>query len=285
MLRMSGVADEAGKNLNTQINAHRALGWRYIELRSIEGTPLDLLSMEQLENAANVIEAAGLSINCIASRLGNWQRSIDYDFASEITELEKIARFCQLTGCRQVRIMSYLNSHYSEQVWRDKVIKRIADLASRAHALGLILVHENCSGWGGRSIANMVELVSTINSPALAILYDIGNGLSYGYDSIELLHAVLPWVRHVHIKDGIKNNGQVIYTLPGQGQAKVAECVRYLADHDYDGLFSIEPHIDLIPHLQTTSANNKDMQATYITYGRAASALINSILNPAIHHA
>ena len=285
MLRMSGVSDEAGKSLNDQVSAHQALGWNYIELRSVDGIPIDSLTNEQLQQITKVLKNADLTVNCIASRLGNWQRSVDFDLATEEQELQKIAEFCQQVNCQQVRIMSYLNNGYPEDIWREKSIERVAHLADLAEKIGLMLLHENCSGWGGRSIANMLELVKAVNSPVLALLYDVGNGLTYGYDSLDLLTVVLPWVKHVHIKDGIKNGDQVSYTLPDQGEAKVADCLRYLTDHDYQGLFSIEPHIDLIPHLKPGSANERDMQATYIEYGKAATALVNSILEAVPVHA
>jgi len=281
MIRMSGVSDEAGKSLHKQISAHEKLGWRHIELRSIGGTPIDSLTCEQLTQTAKVVKEANLSVNCIGSRLGNWQRSVDFDLATEEQELIKIAEFCQLVNCRQVRIMSYMNNDYPKPIWREKAIERVIHLASLSEKLGLTLVHENCSGWGGRSIANMVALVRAVNSPALALLYDIGNGLAYGYDSLELLTDVLPWVQHVHIKDGIRNDNHVSYTLPGQGVAKVEKCLRYLVEHDYQGLFSIEPHIDLIPHLHIDGTNERDMQATYVEYGKVATALVNSILEAA----
>ena len=282
MVRMSGISDEAGKSLHEQIRSHNKLGWHYIELRSIDGTPIDLLTSEQFSQTAHVVKNAKLSVNCIASRLGNWQRSVDFDLTTEELELKKIAEFCHLVNCRQVRIMSYLNNDYPKHIWQERAIERVAHLVSVAEKLRLTLVHENCSGWGGLSISNMVTLVRTINSPALAILYDVGNGLTYGYDSLELLTAVLPWVQHVHIKDGVRNGNQVSYTLPGQGDANVAECLRYLVEHDYQGLFSIEPHIDLIPHLQVDGANEREMQATYIEYGDTATALVNSVLEAAV---
>jgi len=285
MLRMSGVSDEAGKNLSDQVSAHQALGWNYIELRNIYGIPIDSLTNEQCQKTIWVLKNSGLSVNCIASRLGNWQRTVDFKMSTEELELEKIAEFCHKVDCNQVRIMSYLNNDYPEKIWREKSINRITHLTNLAEKLGLTLVHENCSGWGGRTIESMVELVKAVNSPAFALLYDVGNGLAYGYDSLDLLTAVLPWVKHVHIKDGIKNGDQVSYTLPGRGEAKVADCLKYLIDNDYQGLFSIEPHIDLIPHLKVNSENDWGMRVTYIEYGKTATALVNSILKTVPDHA
>ncbi len=40
----SGISDEAGQAIDTQIKAHRELGWEYLELRLIDGTNLTELS-------------------------------------------------------------------------------------------------------------------------------------------------------------------------------------------------------------------------------------------------
>ena len=59
---ISGIADEASPKLSSQIQAHKDLGWRHIELRNIEGTNLTDLPEEVFNRAAAEIEAAAIKV-------------------------------------------------------------------------------------------------------------------------------------------------------------------------------------------------------------------------------
>lgn len=41
-MRFSGISDESGRSIHTQIKAHKELGWEHLELRNVDG---ELLSM------------------------------------------------------------------------------------------------------------------------------------------------------------------------------------------------------------------------------------------------
>jgi sugar phosphate isomerase/epimerase len=97
-------------------------------------------------------------------------------------------------------------------------------------------------------------MLEEVDSPALRLVFDTGNGLAYGYRSTDYLAAVLPWVAHVHVKDGRRAPGDAgpEWTLPGAGQAEVAACVGLLEEAGYTGFYSLEPHVAHIPHLGVT---------------------------------
>ena len=45
----SGIADEAGKDLATQIRAHKELGWSHIEMRTVDGVQFTDLTDDQFD--------------------------------------------------------------------------------------------------------------------------------------------------------------------------------------------------------------------------------------------
>ena len=65
----SGIADEAGEPIQTQIKAHRELGWTEIEVRNVEGVNLTDLCDETFGEVAEKLESAGLRVSCFASQL------------------------------------------------------------------------------------------------------------------------------------------------------------------------------------------------------------------------
>ena len=88
-----------------------------------------------------------------------------------------------------------------EQEWRKESIKRTKDLARIAEDNGITLVHENCSGWGGESAKNSNILLGEVDSPALKVVFDTGNPVTYGQNSWEYYQTVKKDIVYVHVKD------------------------------------------------------------------------------------
>ncbi|MFE4591888.1 M20/M25/M40 family metallo-hydrolase [Streptomyces laurentii] len=248
--RITGIGDEAAPGLDGQIAVARRLGWSALELRSIDETPLAELPPEAVESAADRLHAAGLGVVCLGSRIANWARPVTADFSADLAELDRLAAYGRILGCRSLRVMSYPNDGLPEPEWARRVTDRMRRLARRAEDLGVELLHENCSGWAGARADRALRLLDAVDSPALRLLFDTGNGVAHGYDAPAMLRELLPYVAHVHVKDGVPGErpGEASYTLPGDGTAGVADCLRLLEDHGYRGAYSLEPHLALLPH-------------------------------------
>jgi L-ribulose-5-phosphate 3-epimerase len=249
--RLGGIGDEAALGIAGQITVHQRLCWRHLELRSVGGVAVgDLPAREITEIAARIAEA-GLSVPCLDSRIGSWARPITCPFDGELAELDAMARAASRLGTRYVRVMSYPNDGLPEAAWASETVRRLKLLAARAADQGVVLVHENCSGWAATSAERAGTLLSDVDSPALRVLFDVGNPVAHGYDGPGYLAAVLPWVDHVHIKDAVPataNRSEPVFTAPGEGTARLADCLTTLLDAGYQGVFSIAPHVAVMPH-------------------------------------
>ncbi|CAM02485.1 sugar phosphate isomerase/epimerase [Saccharopolyspora erythraea NRRL 2338] len=245
---LTGIGDEADVGLAGQISALRRLDWRAIELRTVDGVAMADLDPRGFEAVRDAVREAGLEVVCLASRIGNWARPITGSFHHDLAELDVLTAQCAALGTRFIRIMSYPGGELDEQDWAYRVITRIRRLAERAEQAGLVLLHENCSGWAGTDADRMLRLLDEVGSPALRLLFDTGNGVAHGYDAVTMLGRVLPHVAHVHVKDAVATPNGVGYTLPGEGHAGVAECLRMLGDAGYTGWLSLEPHLATRPH-------------------------------------
>ncbi|MER5737377.1 M20/M25/M40 family metallo-hydrolase [Streptomyces sp. NPDC002262] len=248
--RITGIGDEAAPGLAGQIAVARELGWSALELRSIDGTALADLSATAVRDAAARLHAAGLGVVCLDSRIGNWARPVTGPFSADLEELDRLAEHGRVLGCRSLRVMSWTDGGLPEEEWAAEAIDRMRRLARRAERLGVELLHENCTGWAGSDAARTLRMLAEVDSPALRVLFDIGNGVPYGYDGHALLARLLPHVAHVHVKDALPGDrpGEAVYTLPGEGVARVADCVRLLEEHGYRGAYSLEPHLAVVPH-------------------------------------
>jgi len=274
----SGISDEAGSSIEKQIAAHKELGWDSLELRLIDGTNLTLIDDVAFEKTYEAVKAAGMSVCCFASALGNWSRPVRGDFELDLNELKTAVPRMRRFGAKYIRIMSWVQGDASEDEWRDEAVKRLKVMAAMAADGGIVLLHENCTGWGGESPEHSLELLERVDNPALKLMYDTGNVFAHRQDPIDFVTKIKDHVLHVHIKDGALGDGDKnIYAYPGEGSCLVSDAVRLLFEHGYDGGFSIEPHLAAIVHTGDLGgeAREKAMWQSYLEYGRRMMALVN----------
>ena len=91
---LSGVADEAGSNIDTQIKATRELGWKHFEARVVEVTGYPKGNIHDIPDRAfdilcDKVAASGLKIHCFGSAIANWGKKIDQPFDSSLAEAKR----------------------------------------------------------------------------------------------------------------------------------------------------------------------------------------------------
>lgn len=276
-LILGGIGDEAGVSLRDQIAAHHDLGWRHMELRSIDAVPLAELAPARDGDIADLLSDNGIVVPVLCSRIGNWESTVGGDIGRDCDELGRLIALADYLGSRFIRIMSYRDDGRDPQAWADDVKRRIGMLVQMAERAGQVLLLENCAGWAGASASRILDLIRSADSSALRVLFDIGNPVAYGYDGVAFLNAVVPHVAHVHVKDAMRRSGDTVFCAPGAGDARLRECVEILMRAGYGGMWSIEPHLKLIPH-QHVFASADELRASYVAYGRAVEALLDTML-------
>jgi sugar phosphate isomerase/epimerase len=280
---LSGIADEAADDIAGQISAHLELGWQHIELRQIGGKQASTsqLADDDFERAVESIEEAGLKVSGFASAIGNWSRPISGDFQQDIDDLKLLTRRMKRTGTQFVRTMSWVRGDVALEEWRDEGVRRYQVLAEIASDAGIVLLHENCEGWGGLSGKNMREFLERVDRPSVGVLFDIGNTVAYGMDPLATYAAVRDLIRYVHIKDCRRNpegGKSSEFTFPGEGDACVREILKDLIQTGYTAGVSIEPHVASIIHLGGSQASPEHRRASYLEYGRTLETLLDSLV-------
>ena len=280
-LTLSGLADEAADDLAGQLAVHRELGWSALELRLIGGQQTSWqLSDADFARAADAIDAAGLRVTAFASALGNWSRSINGDFAVDLSEMKTVVPRMQRVGAKFIRGMSWVGADAPRDAWRDEAVRRYRELGALAADAGVMVLHENCEGWGGLSPAHAREFHERVNHPGVGVLFDIGNTVAYGLDAWDFYQAVRPLIRHVHVKDCRRNPAggkSSAFTMPGAGDAEVRRILTDLLRSGYRGAITIEPHVASIIHAGGPPASPEVRRESYLHYGRAFAAMVVEI--------
>ncbi len=276
-IKFSGIADEAGSSLQTQIRAHRELGWKYLEIRNVDGEQLTDLSDQKFDEICAQLEAAEIKVSCFASGIANWATKVSDDFHLSLDTLERAMKRMQRLDTKYIRVMSYPNDNFSDDAWRDEAVQRFREMAARAAAADRVLVVENCDGWASTSAQNYARFFDLVDSPNVRAVYDTGNPASHGHaNTREWYELAKPHLAYLHIKAHTTGEN-AHHTWPDLGESYIAETLRDQLQSGYNGFISIEPHLKAVAHQGKVISDENAAFQTYVEYGQRLMKLIEKI--------
>lgn len=260
MWTLSGFADEIDPDLEIQCQVLDGLGIRFIEFRSAWDVNVLDLTDEQVERAAAILAAHGIRVSSIGSPIG--KINIADDFAAHLARMDRAVWVAQRLGAPFIRVFSFfLTPEQNPADYRDEVIRRMAALAQRALAGGVVMLHENEKEIFGDVPERVLDIVTAVDSPALRLAWDAANYVQCGVvpfpEAYELLR---PFTDYIQIKDAVLATGEVVPA--GEGDGRLRETVRALAADGFDGFFSMEPHLAVAHHLGGFSGPDNFIRAT-----------------------
>ncbi|WP_258723266.1 sugar phosphate isomerase/epimerase family protein [Cellulomonas sp. NS3] len=241
MWTLSGFADEIDPDLETQCATLDELGITHIELRSAWGTNVLDLSDEQVEEAAAILAAHGLSVSSIGSPIG--KINIEDDFDAHLVRADRALAVARRLEAPFIRIFSFfLRPDQAPADHRDEVLRRMTALTERAAPTGIVLLHENEKDIYGDVPDRVLDIVESVGSPSLRLAWDAANYVQVGVTPFTDGYARLrPYTDYVQVKDAVLATGDVVPA--GEGDGQLRETVRALAADGFDGFFSMEPHL------------------------------------------
>ena len=288
---LTGISDEAGALIDTQIRATQALGWTCLEARSVEVPGFPKANLHDLPEAAfeAVLErltAAGVGVCCFGSTILNWAKTVETPFEVTLAEVRRAIPRMQRLGTRFVRIMSLKPADEADAI-PEVVIERVRAVTAMFLDAGLQPVHENCMNHGGMSARHALELLERV--PGLQWVFDTANPI-FNPDRSQ----PRPWPRqdpwafwtqvrdvtaHIHVKDARWNaaRNDADYHWPGEGDGRVRDILTDALRRGYRGGISIEPHMAVVFHDATVTTSADVQYANYVEYGRRLAALIKEI--------
>ncbi len=288
---ITGITDEAGGDLKTQIDVAKILGWRYIDLRNANGANVCLLGQSQFDELVEQITANGLKVASLSSTIGNWSKSIFKSPEDSYQELKQAIPRLHRLGTPFIRVMSFQCPWNSEPYINDpvekEVIKRMLHLVAMAEDGGVTLLHENCDNWGGHSFEHTLRLLDAVPSPNLKIVFDTANPIAtqdtrgtlpYGFQNPwEFYQQVKHKLAYIHIKDANIVEGKKVHVFPGEGIVEVERILRDLKRSGYEGGICIEPHVAVQYHDASIQSEPEARKQTFIDYGFAMEVLLKNM--------
>lgn len=237
---LSGFGDEISPDLRKQLAVMKENGLFHLEIRSVNGKNILDLTDEELEEVKGILLENEFKISAIGSPIG--KIGITDDFAPHVKRFERALHVAKELNAKYIRIFSFFMKPEETEKYRDEVINRLSTLAKLAEPTGIMLLHENEKEIYGDTADRCLDILQTINSPALRATFDPANFIQVKEEPFPKAYALLKnWIEYVHIKDARYEDRKVMPA--GKGDGCFAEFLGQLETDGYEGFLSFEPHL------------------------------------------
>ena len=237
---ISGFGDEIAADPAEQLDALGSMGIAHLDLRGAwDKNVLDFADADVAAMGDRLAER-GARVATIASPVGKSQIGEPPEY-----ELGRLRTALRLAGAFEtplIRVFSFYHEGIDHAACRAEVIARLRSWAALADEAGVTLLMENEGDLWADTPARCREVFEAVNSPALQFTLDTGNFASLGIASYDDAYGQLqPWLRHIQIKDVIREPRKVVPA--GQGEGQIPQVLAAALADGYQGYLSLEPHL------------------------------------------
>ena len=240
MIFLSAFADEISADPVEQVDVLERLGIRHIEFRSIFGTNVLDLSDDQHETFRALLRDRGFALSAIGSPIGKVQ--VTDPFEPHLARFDRAIELAGFYEAPRIRVFSfYIPSGDLPAPHRDEVLRRMTELAKIAASRGVDLYLENEKGIYGDTAKRVLDVLATVDSPALSHAFDPANYLEVGEEINEAWDLLRGRTAHIHVKD--YNPTTKMMVPAGEGQGQIARIIAEAVSDGFEGFCTLEPHL------------------------------------------
>ena len=236
---LTGFSDEISSNFEKQLAVASATGVKAIEIRGVNGCGIQTYSPEEAQALQAMLEARGMHVSSIGSPIG--KIGITDEFAPHFETFKNVVELCKVFKTRNIRMFSFFVPEGEADRYEDEVMRREEQMVSYAAAKDVVLLHENEKAIYGDLAPRCLRLMQRFYGEHFRAVFDFANFVQCGQDTLEAYEMLKPYIAYVHIKDALKDNGQV--TPAGWGDGQVKTILARLKASGYQGYLSLEPHL------------------------------------------
>ena len=239
--QLSGFGDEIDPDPAIQASVLLALGASHIEVRSAWGTNVSELTPDQVAALKEILDAKRLKVSAVASPIGKVDVSLPVEH--EVERLRQIISVAKGLDTKYVRIFSFYRAEgRTPEEIRDDVLARMGALAALAEESGVVLLHENEKDIYGDTPQRVLDIMESVNSPALRVAWDNANFVQVGVKPYTDGYAILrPYLEYLQVKDALSTTGEVVPS--GEGDGELDATIAALKADGFSGFASLEPHL------------------------------------------
>ena len=177
-----------------------------------------------------------LTIPCFSS---NTALKDEEDREAAVLEITEYIELAHELGTPYIRVLADRDAAPEGEVDDDKIAAALLQLADIARGKNVTLLVETNGVYG--DTARLRKLLDRVNRPEIAALWDIHHPYRYFNESPKTTVENLgSYIRHVHAKDSVVENGRIVYKMMGEGDLPIPQMLDALVDIGYDGYISLE---------------------------------------------
>lgn len=212
----------------------RDFGYDGIELRGIERDiylpDVKEFSDDKIAATKEYIAGRGINICCLTSG------AVLYENCKK--EIEDYIDLASKLGVKYIRVLGDANPAASVYANDGKTIEVLSEVVDKACSKGVTLCLETNGIY-----ANSARLRKILDNfgGKVGVIWDIHHPYRfYGEKPSVTYNNIKPYLKHVHIKDSVMQNGTIVYKMLGEGDVPVKEVVDILENAGFEGYISLE---------------------------------------------
>ncbi|MBR2327573.1 MAG: sugar phosphate isomerase/epimerase [Clostridia bacterium] len=246
------------------VSAAADLKYDGIEIRGIGNNVFSpdspVFSKDNIEASASRVASKGLEISCIDTTC------IVCD--EKLWNIELIKKSCETAkalNCKYIRVLGDI-APAPGNVDDENVIAALKEICAVAAGYGVTVIIETNGVYSYSE--RLLKVISAVGAENLGVLWDIQH--PYRVAGEEISHtasALAKYVKHVHIKDSVVENGKTVYKMTGYGDLPIKEAVSALKEIGFEGALSLE-------WLKRWNRDLEDPGIVFAHYIRAIKAMI-----------
>ena len=231
---LSAFADEIDADLDVQFIHLKQNGIKLVDMRSAYGKNVMMLTDSEATGYKLKAFEYGVFVNAIGSPVNK----VVMDESPADGELGKLRRaidIANVVGTNRIRIFTPQGDDFDAVcAWMEPQI----DLATKS---SMVLLHENDAKYYGAYPDQAKKLVERFASPNFRFAFDFANTVQIGFRAMDdWFPWLLPHLETIHIKDAREDKKVV---PAGEGVGQVLETLTWLMGQGWQGVLSIEPHL------------------------------------------
>jgi sugar phosphate isomerase/epimerase len=256
MMKLSVITDEISQDLERAVKVMLEYGVAGAELRGVWNTNIADIDDATARRVKKLLDANGIKVSSIASPFykcdlfeqseeakGPLHLATPRDLSQQMDVLHRCIDLAHFFETPIIRVFSFWRRGELTPEVEKRIVDSFAEPLKLAEQEDVILALENEHSCYLGTGAEVARVVRTIDSPHLRICWDPGNAMCAGEQPYpDGYGAVRDSVVHVHVKDGIPEDGDIRWVVVGEGVINYKGQFDALRRDGYTGWVSLETH-------------------------------------------
>lgn len=216
------------------------LGFNGIEVRglgneiySVKAKPF---TDENIDKTVAKLNKLGLEIPCLSSGCCLKFFEKHDEIIEEITQYAILAK---KLNTPYIRILADLDPAPVDEIVDEKIVEILKEVIPVAKENNVTLLVETNGVYSDTK--RLKSLLDKVNSPYVQALWDMHHPYRYmGETGQQTVENLGDYIKYIHVKDSVMENGELCYKLMGEGDIPIHEMLSALQKIGYDGYVSLE---------------------------------------------